>query len=134
MSSHAITEQNPALTWYAISSANSATAAGVRAVGCGPRETAASMADHDQSGPQSTFIPRRHSFRVGVKGCASARGCGCMREHGSPCGLSYCVSPAAVSFVGALLVAPAIRANWAGVRTQDVFDDCRMVRFLFGCS
>ena len=74
MSSHDITEQNPALTWYAISLANRATAAGVRAVGCGPRATAASMSDHDQSGPQSTFIRRRHSFRVGVRAnCAGVR-------------------------------------------------------------
>jgi hypothetical protein len=115
-SSHDITKQNPALTWYAMSSANRATAAGVRAIGCGPHATAASMSDHDQSGPQSTFIPRRHSFRVGVKGCASAKGCGCMREHSSPCGMSCCKPPATVSSTGALFAAAAIRANCAGVR------------------
>ena len=68
MSSHRNTLQKPALIWYSISSLNNATDSGVRAVGWGPRVTAALMTSQSQSGPQSTGIPRSHSRKVGENG------------------------------------------------------------------
>jgi hypothetical protein len=72
--SQGITLQKPAFRWYSISSSNRAMALGVRAVGCGPCCTAASMTSQLQSGPQSTAMPCLHSLSVGVKGCMSAKG------------------------------------------------------------
>ena len=83
-SSQSITLQNPALTWYAISSLKSSIAAGVHAVGWGPRSIAASMTPHSQSGPQSTAMPCHHSCMTGVNGCTSANGCGCINERSLP--------------------------------------------------
>ena len=61
------TSENPAATWYAMSSSKTCMASGVRAERCGPRWMATLMLSADQSGPQSTVTPCFHSSRTGPK-------------------------------------------------------------------
>ena len=78
MSLHGTTWENPALTWYWMSSWNSWRLSLVRALRCGPRRTACSMTVQDQSGPQSTGTPcAAHRFKVGRNewSCRSVLGC-----------------------------------------------------------
>ena len=83
-SAHERISEKPAVTWYSISSAMRRRASGVRALVCGPRLTAVSMAAWLQAPPQSTGTPVAHCSRVATNGWKRIQGSGSMRRRRLP--------------------------------------------------